>query len=269
MKKLIPTILLLCLFTNSCGVLKRIREDIQSSFAPYYLVQDFTISASRNKTFVKATVYYSQLRENSRNKFVSKVEFNGIEMSKGLLIVEPENDFPCGEEKKEVDSSKVDKPRLTVIPLSKKTPEPAPKESDFFIVLDEFKAENTIAITDPEGKPAKFQLNADPITFDNPKTIKLSRTKDNIIQLRGKGSGKNENLSYFIRQDFGQALDEKELIFNPSDNTIKIPASSIKKLKKGKASFFLNSLIIGTVSNLPGQMFSVSYNDDTCVEIID
>jgi hypothetical protein len=268
MKKFIPTILLLCLFTNSCNLLRRTKEAVASSFAPYYLVQDYSITASRHKTYVKASVYYSQLIENSKPKFVSKIEFNGIEMNKGLFKIEPNYSPPCGIPEQEKKLNQLDNPTLTITPIAVNTPEPTPKESDFFVVLDEYKTENIITVASRQNKIETYKIDVNPIAFANPDTIKLSRSKDNVIQLLGKGSDKKENLNYFIRQDEGESLDEEETIYNPTTNTIQIPANSVKKLKKGKASFYLTSFIIGTVSKLSGQMYSVSFSDDICVEIV-
>jgi len=272
MKKPVPSILLLCIFIAGCQTIKRTREGLRDSLASYYLIQSYSISATRNKTFVKASVYQSQLRENAKPKFVSKVEFNNLEMNRGLIKYESPENPSCGDTENENKSSQIDNPVLVQVPKVNPTPEPTPQESDFYIVLDSFNELNKITITNQQGKTESYLIRLELLRLKNPEAIKISRAKDNIIQLQGKGSGKKEHLNYFVSQENGKFLDEKILQFNPNDNTIKIPATLLKTFRKGLATFHLYSYYyseIKTPGLSAGNNFTISYTDEICVEIID
>lgn len=272
MKKFIPFLLFFCLSTNSCSVLRQTKESLDSVFSPYFLIQNYSISASRKKTYVKATVYYSQLRENSKQKFPSKIEFNGIEMNKGLLKYEPDYASPCDETEKESDSNQIDNPEIKILSVRPKTAEPTTKESDYFFVSDGYNKETTVTITNPNNKIETYQINFDPIEFETPDSVKISRSKDTLIKLKGKGSGKKEGLKFNLTQGNGISFDEKIMEFDQSSQTIKIPAKLLKQFKKGRATFSLYSYIyepIKTPGLLTGNSFSLSFTDEICAEIID
>jgi hypothetical protein len=264
-KKFIPIILLLCFFTNSCNILKEVQKALESKIASYYIFIDLTIIASRNKTRVEASILYTADRQGFAKKSPSKVEFNGLEMNKSLSKTESEYLPPCGEIPQEKTSSQINEPGL-MPQVQRLTPEPTPQEPDFFVVFDGYKTENVITVTDPENKTESYRIVVDPIIIENPESIKFSRSKDTIVQLKGKGSGKIEDLAYFISQDVGKFIDQKDALFNPNDNTIRFPADLIKKLKAGKADFFLSNHIINSIK--PQGILSFTFHDDLCVQII-
>ena len=261
MKKFVPIILGLVLFTNSCNI-------FDSILPPYYLSQQYYISASRDKTSVEATAFFQRLGKFKNTKPISKLEFNGTEMKKESLKAEPDYSPSCETYEKEEnnDSAGI---------FSLKTPEPTPtseiEKYKFFTVSNGYQNENKFVITDESNKTYPVTIYFEPVEPQNPGKIILSRSKDTTIQLKGKGSGKQEDVKFFVSQRSGGSFDEKVAPYNSDNNRLVIPASLTKRLAKGGARFLLYSEYSGFLDPQKSWagFFSITFRTEVCAEIVD
>ena len=261
MKKLIPIVICLMLFANNCSIYNEI-------VPPYYLAEQYFISATKDKTLVDATVFSERLGRFKNTKPVSKIQVNGTEMKKGVLNFEHDDSPNCENYEKEEND------KLTLA-LSDASPEPTPtstvEQYKFFTRLNGYQQRTQIIITDKNNQTHISTIEFVPIEPLNSEKIIISRSKDTIIKLKGKGSGKKDDVSYLVSQGNGNFLDEKIIPYNSDNNQLTFPSSATKKLSKGKATFILNSIYSGFLDPAKSWTgyFSVSFRTEVCAEIVD
>ena len=192
-------------------------------------------------------------------------------MNKGLLKIEPDFTSPCPEKEDKNSSSQIVKPEIKLLPINEKTPEPTAKESDFYAEFDSYKIDNVVTITNLENKIETYKIKFDPLDFKHPESVKISRSKDNLVELKGEGSEKKDDSWFILTQGNGIYVDNKNTQFDSVTKTIKIPAKLLKKFQKGPATFIFNSYIYAPIKtpNIGGNSFNMSFTNNICAEIIE
>lgn len=261
MKKYIPLIFCLILISNSCKVI-----DPYSSES--YIFQQYFVSASRQKTSVEATAYFQRLGNFKKTEPLSKIEFNGTELKKGVSKSESDDLITCDPLK----TNESENPGQGLVVL---TPEPTPtsdtEQYKYFAALNGYQNENNFLITDGSGKKYPFTIFFEPVEPVNPDAIILSRSKNSTIQLKGKGSGKQKDIKYYVTQGNGKFIDEESAPYDAAGNRINIASSLTRKLSKGKALFYLASENLEMVD--PNKswtgFFTIMFVTEVCAEIVD
>ncbi|MBS1797324.1 MAG: hypothetical protein JSS81_26105 [Acidobacteria bacterium] len=257
MKKLFPLVLALCFLTESCQV-------ADSLLGKYYLFQTYFISASRRKTSVDATVYSERLGKFDDIRPVRSVTFNGVDMTNGKMPVEYSDDFPpCEPPPPKSDYG------LSVNPKFSPTPDPLPESAYFFAAADGYQNNNAIVVTDQDGNRYPVRIDFEPVEPVDSAAIVISRSKSSVIKLKGRGSGKPEEVDFFISQSAGGRIDSSKADYRPADNSIVIPAEAARGLLKGKAAFELSSRMSGALDQSHISHFFITFHSRLCVDIVD
>ncbi len=223
------------------------------------LIQNYQIEANRDYTEVSATVSFRDFAR-SQDSFAQKVEFNGREMQNDFLVRPKEIDRGCPV----IDTGL---PVLQVMPLP--TPTPRADKTVFSLVQEGYRKDNVVTIYDQSGNSQSYTISFEPLELAQPDSIVLSRSKDNVVKLKG---GVKDKTPIFGISYQGASVDEKSFRYDKENNLLFVPAKSLKRLSKGKADFWIisgDSSQIKTPGLLTGNSYIISYNYMTCIQIVD
>lgn len=223
------------------------------------IIQQYEIYGTRAYTTVKAKIYFRGFNENEDRTYPQKVEFNNTLMNNDYLDESKEIETGCP-----IDNNL---PRLRAV----QTPKTKADKSVYSLFQEGFQKENKVTITDTNGAQQTYSIYFEPVEFEQPEGIILSRLQDNLVKLKGKGSTKKEPPSFGISQQ-GNPIDEDLLKFDKERNLLIIPAKALKKLKKGNANFFIITGEGNMIEN-PGfvseNSYIITYAENICVPIAD
>jgi len=238
------------------------------------LTQEYEIRGARTFMTVKASIFFRD--ENGNVSYPRRVEFNDAAMNNDYLDQSHMPHIGCPIEAK----------KNVVTMIGRDTPRPRNDGSAFSILASGFKAENKVAITAGDGTRQVFSIDFEPVEFESPESIVLSRSKDTVVKLKGQGTGKETSRDFIINQQ-GKTADKTLLVYDREKNLLTVPARAVIGLKKGTANLELVSGkgdTIGVRSSLPSSKrlsvneflsrarentYLITYISFSCVQVVD
>jgi hypothetical protein len=224
------------------------------------LLQNYQIECTPVYTTVKANINFHEFATNE-DTYPQQIVFNGI----------PMKNEPLGEPKRPEAGCPSDNEGGIELVLANPQPTPPPKRSDYSIFQQGYRKENLVTITDEDGVQQSYRIYFEPVEFEQPENVTLSRSKDNLIKLKGAGSVKGESPMFGIAPREGD-VDKDLLQYDKENRTLLVPAKALKKAKRGNANFWIisgDSGAIKTPGLATGNYYGVVYNDLICVQIVD
>jgi hypothetical protein len=229
------------------------------------LFQGYEIQTQNNQTKVNASVFFQETLDgkNSPKYLPNKVAVNNQPMKQEKL-----ESFVLSSSAKVVQNQDYQFVR-------------ANSDSDFdgFSGLlpskeNYFKFE----VADKNNKVRTFELLFEPFEFEDSNSIKLSRSKETVIKIRGQ-NGENKRLSIFGLDDSTESSKSLEDI-EVKDNSIKISPELVKGIDKNNIElsiFTIEHNYIDQLASRNGSKFIVGYTghymisnlSKTEVEIVD
>jgi hypothetical protein len=265
---LVKLFIILCFSFFGCSLnpIKNIKDVIQST-RPYYLIQNYKIYGTGKGMRVEATVYEMQLSnaKEKQHRYPEKVEFNSSPMKNKKLSSEDDeadNKSPCDK-----FESKKGEPELVIGPV-RAAETILNDSSDFSIVQNNFQTTNSFSVTGSDGLIQGFEVFFEPKKFADTEPIFLSRSKENVVQLKGTGDKKS---TFLLTSGHGDGIDEKSIIYDSSKNTLTISGKSLKEIKYDYATFLIQSSDwqpIKTIGIATGNYYSIYFKDERCVQIV-
>lgn len=222
------------------------------------LIQKYEIRAAKDFTQISGTVKFRDFA-NSQDVYPQKIEFNNQPVQNNSPREFRETGGGCS------DNNNFPKGEGITAARSQSD------RSVFSLVQNGYRKDNIITVYDENGNPQSFTISFEPIEFTQPISIALSRSKDNIVKLKGKGNSEKDMLGFVVNQN-GNSVDEKLFRFDKKNNLLIVPAKSLSKLNNGTADFSIingNGGLIETPGQISGNSYSLVYTDVACVEIID
>lgn len=230
------------------------------------LIRQYKIHGTRAYTAVEAKIYSQDFEKNGERAYPQKVEFNDTLMNNDYL-----------DELKLIGTGCPINNNLPRVMLASTT-KPKADKSVYSLFQEGYRKDNKVTIIDENGTEQTYPIHFEPVEFERSEDITLSRSKDNVVTLKGARSTSDKTPSFGISQQ-GHPVDEKLLKYDKEKELLIVPAKALKKLKKGNANFFVISSDgneIGTPAVLPdgrrllpGNSYIITYNDMICIQIVD
>ncbi len=247
-------------------VIKKLLLDLK----PYRISQTYYIKATRKKTYVRASVSFVKFDDGSALSISpEKITFNGTEMLKTDTDSGYDYNSPCPEKPQKTDTE------LIITPSGGDVLD-RPKISDFFLELEGYKNENEIAYENDRHEPITFKIVFEPVEFASDGILRLSLSKDNVIQLKGKGREKTDFLEYYFQEEYSFTTNKNKnglMSYDSEKHILTVPGAALKKWKvNDKKVLVLTNKDEGYIKvpdMTPVSSYNLTYNDERCVQIVD
>jgi len=250
---LLTVALLSSLALNTHGKLGQAGSGSSHSIVPS---QRYSIRGTKNYTAVEAEVSYHHLQGDTKVSYPRSVEFNGTLMKNEPLDASKEIEGGC--------------PRDESLPAIAYAPSPVGK-STYTLVQEGYKTENEVVVTGESGERLENSITFKPVEFAQPNEIVLSRSRDNLIKLRGKLTPKDDAPDVGIRQG-DRLADGTAIRYDREADVLRVPAKALRKLRRGRADFWLTSSEGGLLDS-PGWKstgsYVILYTDTICARVVD
>jgi hypothetical protein len=230
------------------------------------LIRQYKIHGTRAYTTVEAEIYSQNFEKNGERIYPQKVKFNDTLMN---------NDY-LDESKLIGTGCPINSSLPTLMPIS--TTKHKADKSVYSLFQEGYRKENKVTIIDKDGAQQTYPIYFEPVEFELSEDIILSRSKDNVVKLKGARSTSAETPGFGISQQ-GHSVDEKLLKYDKEKELLIVPAKALRKLKKGDANFFVISSDGNEIGPppilpdgrrlLPGNSYIISYNDMIWIQIVD
>lgn len=223
-----------------------------------FLIQKYEIRAAKDFTQISGMVKFRDFT-NSQDIYPQKVEFNNQPMQNNSPDEFRETSGGCSETNNFPKGQGITNSTLQA------------DKFVFSLVQDGYRKDNVLTVYDENGNPQSFTISFEPIEFIEPTSITLSRSKDNVVKLKGKGNSEEKMLSFIINQN-GNSVNENLFRYDKENNSLTVPAKSLSKLKNGMADFTIingDGRLIETPGQISGNSYSLVYTDIACAKITD